>query len=92
MHDTVVAEGQTRELEYKNYVETNYCIVGEGSVTNVLTGDVFPLSAGTVYVLDNHETHIQRATKSDFRLVSVFTPALSGEETHDADGSYDAPS
>lgn len=91
LHDTVVAEGQTLELEYKSHVETNYCIAGEGTVTNVLTRDVFPLSAGTVYVLDNHEPHILSATKGDLRLVCVFTPALSGEETHDADGSYAAP-
>ncbi|WGI20326.1 ectoine synthase [Amylibacter sp. IMCC11727] len=90
LHDTVVSEGQTLELEYKNHVETNYCIAGEGTVTNVLTGEVFPLSAGTVYVLDNHEPHILTATKGDLRLVCVFTPALSGTETHDASGSYAA--
>ena len=88
LHDTVVAEGQTLELEYKNHVETNYCIAGEGTVTNVLTGEVFPLAAGTVYVLDQNEPHILTATKGDLRLVCVFTPALTGEETHDADGSY----
>lgn len=88
LHDTVVAEGQTLELEYKNHVETNYCIAGEGSVTNQLTGEVFPLCAGTVYVLDRNEPHLLSATKGDLRLVCVFTPALSGTETHDADGSY----
>lgn len=90
LHDTVVVEGQTLELEYKNHVETNYCIAGEGTVTNGVTGEVFPLSAGTVYVLDNHEPHVLTATKGDLRLVCVFTPALSGEETHDADGGYAA--
>lgn len=90
LHDTVVKEGTVLELEYKNHVETNYCIDGVGSVTNVTTGEEFPLSAGSVYVLDNHEPHILRAAKGDLRLVCVFTPALSGSETHDADGSYTA--
>lgn len=87
----MVTQGQTLELEYKTHVETNYCIEGEGSVTNVLTREVFPLSTGTVYILDNHEPGILRATEGYLRLVSVFTPALSSEETHDADGSYAAP-
>lgn len=88
LHDTVVKEGQTLELEYKNHVETNYCIAGEGTVTNGITGEVFALTTGTVYVLDNHEPHTLTATKGDLRLVCVFTPALSGTETHDASGSY----
>ncbi len=91
LHDTIVSEGQTLELEYKNHVETNYCIAGEGSVTNAVTGEVYPLCAGTVYALDRHEPHILSATKGDLRVVCVFTPALSGEETHDTDGSYAAP-
>ena len=88
LHDTVVAEGQALELEYKNHVETNYCIAGEGTVTNSLTGEVFPLEPGTVYVLDQHDPHVLSAVTGDLRLVCVFTPALCGEETHDADGGY----
>ena len=84
----MVAEWQTLELEYKTHIETNYCITDEGSVTNVLTRDLFLSSTGTVYVLDNHELDILCATKGYPQLVSVFNPALSGEETHDADGSY----
>lgn len=90
LHDTVVAEGQTLELEYKNHVETNYCIAGEGTVTNALTREVFALAPGTIYVLDQHEPHVLTAIKGDLRLVCVFTPALSGTETHDADGGYAA--
>jgi L-ectoine synthase len=49
------------------------------------------LSTGTVYVRNNHGLDILRATKGYLRLVAVLTPALSGEETHDADGSYATP-
>jgi L-ectoine synthase len=41
-------------------------------------------------VLDHHEAHILRAT-TDLRIICVFTPALTGQEKHDASGSYPAP-
>lgn len=90
LHDTLVKEGSVLELEYKNHVETNYCIAGEGEVEEVSTGRIWPLAQGSVYVLDGHERHILRALKGDLRLVCVFTPALSGREVHDASGSYAA--
>jgi len=88
LHDTICKLGSTQLLHYKNHIETNYVIEGEGEVENVATGEVFPLSPGTVYVLDRHEAHILRVTKGDMRIICVFTPALSGQETHDATGSY----
>ncbi|MFY9319760.1 ectoine synthase [Lentibacter algarum] len=90
LHDTLVREGAELELEYKNHVETNYCIAGEGEVEEVSTGRVWPLAAGSVYVLNAHQRHILRALKGDLRLVCVFTPALTGEEVHDESGSYAA--
>ena len=91
LHDTVCSKGTEQYLHYKNHVEANYCIEGEGEVENVATGEVFPLSPGSIYVLDKNEAHILRATKSDLRFVCIFTPALTGQEVHDADGSYPAP-
>ena len=90
LHDTLVREGAELELEYKNHVETNYCIAGEGEVEEVSTGRVWPLAEGSVYVLNAHQRHILRALKGDLRLVCVFTPALTGEEVHDESGSYAA--
>lgn len=90
-HDTVVRQGTTQHLEYRHHVEVNYCIAGEGEVEEVATGKVWPLAPGTMYVLDRHDAHIVRATKSDLRFICIFTPALTGEETHDKDGSYAAP-
>ncbi|WP_298679411.1 ectoine synthase [uncultured Lentibacter sp.] len=88
LHDTLVKEGAELTLEYKNHVETNYCIAGEGEVEEVSTGRIWPLSEGSVYVLDAHERHVLRALKGDLRLVCLFTPALTGREVHDAGGSY----
>ena len=90
-HDTLVRKNTTQHMQYKNHVETNYCIAGEGEVEEVATGRVWPLVPGTMYVLDQHDAHIVRATKSDLRMICIFTPALSGKEIHDADGSYAAP-
>lgn len=89
-HDTLIKHGSTQVLEYKNHIEANYCIEGEGEVEEVATGRVWPLKPGTMYVLDRHDRHIIRATKSDLRFVCIFTPALTGQETHDKDGSYNA--
>ena len=89
LHDTFVKAGTEQRLEYKNHVESNYCFSGTGEVENVATGEVFPLAPGSLYVLDNNEAHILRA-HTDMRLVCIFTPALTGTETHDESGSYAA--
>lgn len=91
LHDTVVSEGTELHLQYKNHVESNYCISGEGEVVNVATGEVHPIGPGTLYALEAHDAHILRALKGSLRLVCVFTPALTGRERHDGDGSYAAP-
>ena len=89
LHDTICKAGSAQRLEYRNHVETNYVIEGQGSVENIATGEVFPLGPGTVYVLDQHEAHLLRA-ETDLRIICVFTPALTGQEKHDASGSYPA--
>jgi L-ectoine synthase len=87
VHDTTVREGTEMHLQYKNHFETNYCVGGEGEVVDVATGRTFPISPGTVYALDQHDQHILRALRGDLKLVCVFTPPLSGRETH-KDGGY----
>ena len=88
LHDTVVAEGTEQRLEYKHHLEANYCISGEGEVVDLQTGTVYLIRPGTLYALDKHDAHIIRATRGDLRVVCVFNPPLTGDETHRADGSY----
>ena len=88
--ETTVEAGSEQILWYKYHVEANYVIEGEGEVENMSTGEVFSLQAGSLYVLDKHERHRLKSF-TRMRLVCVFTPALSGRETHDKDGAY-APS
>lgn len=91
VHDTVLAEGTAQESEYKHHIEANYCVSGEGEVTDLTTGVSYPVRPGTIYVLENHERHVLRALKGDLRLICVFNPALVGNEVHQADGSYASP-
>jgi len=88
LHDTVVQEGTELRLHYKDHLETNYCVAGEGEVVDVSTGQRFAIGPGTVYALDRNDKHVLRALRGDLRLVCVFNPPLSGRETHNSDGSY----
>lgn len=87
LHDTLIHAGTETEMCYRNHLEAVYCIEGEGEVEDLATGRVYPISAGTVYALDNHQRHRLRA-RTQLRMVCVFNPPLTGLETHDADGAY----
>ncbi len=87
LHWTNITAGSELTLWYKNHLEANLIISGEGEVVDIATGDVHPLGPGSLYALDKNDRHIVRA-HTDMALVCVFTPALSGREMHDADGSY----
>ena len=84
---TTVAAGSSQTMQYKNHVEANLVIEGEGHLTELDTGTVHRLRPGTMYALDRHDRHRIDAS-TDMRIVCVFSPALAGPETHDADGSY----
>lgn len=84
---TTIAAGSKEVMEYKNHIEANLVIEGEGLLTDCATGQSFPLAPGVMYTLDKHDRHEMVAT-TDMRIVCVFTPALVGQETHDEDGSY----
>ena len=84
---TAISAGASQTMQYKNHVEANLIIEGEGDLTDLATGEVHRLRPGTMYALDKHDRHrIDAGT--DMRIVCVFSPALVGPETHDADGSY----
>ena len=85
--ETTVAAGQSQLMEYKNHVEANLVIEGEGDLTDLASGAVHRLRPGSMYALDRHDRH-RLETRTAMRIVCVFTPALVGPETHDADGSY----
>jgi len=89
MNDTLIHEGTETLIWYKNHFEAVYCIEGEGEIEVLPDGPTYPIRPGTLYVLDGHEKHLLRATKT-MRVVCVFNPPLTGREVHDKDGVYPA--
>jgi L-ectoine synthase len=87
LHDTVIHAGTTTEMHYRNHLEAVYCIEGKGTVSEVETGVVHEVKAGTVYALDQNDHHVLRA-ETTMRMICVFNPALVGPESHDAEGAY----
>jgi L-ectoine synthase len=91
MNETIVKAGASLTLEYKNHLEGCYCVSGSGRVTDHATGKVHPIKAGVLYALDQHDNHTLTVEEGqDMFLISVFNPALQGDEVHGADGSYSA--
>lgn len=78
--DTIVEPNTESLLEYKNHLETCYCIEGEGEI-EILNGPTYPLIPGVLYALDKHEAHFLRA-KTRLRLICIFNPPLQGNEKH----------
>jgi L-ectoine synthase len=86
LSETTVDEGAEMDLWYKHHEEACFVIEGEAEITERDTGRVHDLGPGSAYA-PRHERHTIRVL-SPLRLVCVFNPALTGRETHDADGSY----
>lgn len=86
MSETTVDAGAVMNLWYKHHQEACYVIEGEAEITERDTGVVHRIGPGDAYA-PQHDRHTIRVL-SELRLVCVFNPALTGQETHDADGSY----
>lgn len=87
LHDTIIEAGTETTMWYRNHIEAVYCIEGEGTLHDSATGEDHEVSAGTMYLLDQHDHHVMRA-RTRMRVVCVFNPPCTGAETHDEDGVY----
>lgn len=87
MHDTIIHAGTETAMWYRNHLEAVYCIEGEGTIEDVATGDVHDIAPGTIYLLDEHDRHVLRAT-TQLRMICSFNPPCTGDETHDETGAY----
>jgi len=85
-HDTILYAGSVTKIWYKHHLEAVYCIEGKGEL-ELEDGTVYEIRPGMFYGLDGHEKHYLKA-ESDLRMMCVFTPALTGEEVHDEEGTY----
>ncbi|MEP5761359.1 MAG: ectoine synthase [Litoreibacter sp.] len=91
LNETVCKAGATLDLHYKNHLEACYCLSGSGTITDLATGQSHHIGPGTLYALDKHDRHrVKVDDTADMILISVFNPALTGDEVHGPDGSYSA--
>lgn len=88
---TEVQAGTEVYQQYRNHLESCYCVSGRGELTDSRTGEVYEIVPDTTYVLDNHDPHWFKAVE-DTVLMCVFNPPLEGDEVHDENGSYPSPS
>ena len=86
LSETTVNAGAEMQLWYKHHQEACFVIQGEAEITERDTGRAHRIGPGSAYA-PQHDRHTIRVLEP-LRLVCVFNPALTGRETHDADGSY----
>lgn len=88
-HITTIYAGTETPIHYQNHLESVYCISGFGEVETCVDGKIYPISPGTLYILDQHDKHLLRAhADQDIVFACVFNPPLNGKETHDENGVY----
>ena len=87
-HITTIYEGADFQMHYQNHLESVFCMSGEGEVESLVDGKKYAITAGTVYILDQHDKHILRAFK-EMKMACVFNPPLNGKEIHNSDGAYE---
>eukprot|EP01138_Halocafeteria_seosinensis_P014553 gb/GECG01014857.1/.p1 GENE.gb/GECG01014857.1/~~gb/GECG01014857.1/.p1 ORF type:complete len:200 (+),score=36.53 gb/GECG01014857.1/:1-600(+) len=93
-HHTILYEGTSTLIWYRNHVEAVFITQGEGEIELVDEnqkegeGVVYPLKPGTLYGLNGHERHYLRATKGDLHVACAFNPPVAGSEDHNDQGVY----
>ena len=88
-NDNRVSKGSDATLWYKHHWEANYIIAGRGEVADLTSGEQWLLEPGALYVVGPNDRHRLRMTEDEHHI-SVFCPALKGDEGHDKDGAYAA--
>lgn len=87
MMETRIDKGGWYKWHYKNHQEACMCISGHGIIHDLDKDSIHDIYPGITYIVDDHQPHLFKAI-TDVVLVSVFNPPLTGDETHDKDGSY----
>jgi L-ectoine synthase len=84
--DVNLAAGARNVLWYKHHWEANYILGGTGEVVDLGTNESWKLAPGVMYMVGPKDRHSMRA-HTDLHLISIFKPALKGDEMHDAEGT-----
>ncbi|MFN0044605.1 MAG: ectoine synthase [Alphaproteobacteria bacterium] len=80
--------GSTATIWYKNHWEANYIVEGKAELTELSGGRSWTLAPGSLYVVGPNDHHVLHTPGAEHH-VSVFHPALRGDERHDADGAFE---
>lgn len=86
-HITFLDAGSEHTFEYKNHFESVYCMKGKGTITDLASGETHQITPGVMYALNLHDRHVLRA-EEELVMACVFNPPVTGQEVHQADGSY----
>ena len=86
-HITRIFANTSHVFHYKHHFESVFCMSGEGSIEDLVTGTVYPIQPGVMYALDQHDKH-RLTAKSKMVMACCFNPPVTGQEVHRADGSY----
>ena len=78
--------GAEAVLWYKHHWEANHILAGTCEVTDLTTKQSWRLTPSMAYYVGPKDRH-KLCAITDVHLLSVFSPALKGDEQHDADGS-----
>ena len=87
-HITTIYANTETHIWYQNHLESVYCMSGNGEIETLGDGKVYPIEAGTLYILDKHDEHVLRGGSEDMKMACVFNPPLNGKEVHDENGVY----
>ena len=87
-HETIIKAGSETHIWYKHHIEAVYCVAGDGEIEDLKSGEVHPITDGTLYLLNDNDEHLLRGGSADMRLICAFNPPVTGREMHDEDGAY----
>ena len=73
---------------YKNHVEANLIVSGQVELQDLSSEQSWALTAGMFYVVGPKDRH-RLSADGEANLISIFSPAITGTERHDADGAYE---
>ena len=82
VHETTLDAGTSLRFEYEHHRETVYCVEGEGQIHDLAADRVVELTPGGLYSAGVREPH-EISTRTEMRLVCIFTPPLTGREEAD---------
>ena len=85
-HITTIYANTETHIWYQNHLESVYCMSGNGEIETIADGKIYPIEAGTLYILDKHDEHLLRGGSEDMKMACVFNPPLNGKEVHDENG------